>query len=217
MRYINYLLYKFFFIFAVVRYFLNSYPFVSSGSCNFLFFGARIYKSKKIYIGKFNKFKKRSSILFDGFSKSQSILIGSNNVFSDYSIVNAHGGSIEIGNDNFIGERVQIQGKGRVKIGDRCMFSANVFISSSNHDCSDPFSKTYLIHEIKNPVLIGNSVWIGANSVVTAGVRLGNFSIVAAGSVVTKDVDDYTIVAGVPAKLIKRFDFSINQWVSFGL
>ena len=56
------------------------------------------------------------------------------------------------------------------------------------------------------PVTIGANTWIGARAVVLPGVVIGDFCIVAAGAVVTKDVPDYTVVAGVPAKEIKKID-----------
>ena len=60
------------------------------------------------------------------------------------------------------------------------------------------------------PVTIGNDVWIGANVIILSGVSIGDGAIIAAGAVVTKDVEDYSIVGGVPAKLIK-YRFSKEQ------
>ena len=60
---------------------------------------------------------------------------------------------------------------------------------------------------------IESDVWIGSNSIVVAGVRIGTHSVVAGGSVVTKDVPPYSVVAGNPAKILKRFDCESGMWV----
>ncbi|MEO5594445.1 MAG: DapH/DapD/GlmU-related protein, partial [Chitinophagaceae bacterium] len=59
---------------------------------------------------------------------------------------------------------------------------------------------------------IGDGSWIGANSVITAGVTVGMYCVIAAGSVVTKDVPDYSIAAGSPAKIIKQFNHQKKEW-----
>lgn len=56
------------------------------------------------------------------------------------------------------------------------------------------------------PVIIGDNSWIGARSIVLPGVKIGNFCVIAAGSVVNRDVPDYSVVAGVPAKIVKTLD-----------
>lgn len=108
-------------------------------------------------------------------------------------------------------------------IGNYCSISSNVKIGLGTHPInflsSSPlfysknniFGESEYVHlkfndEIKE-TRIGNDVWIGANVLILDGVDIGNGSIIAAGSVVTKDVKDFTVVGGVPAKFIKeRFD-----------
>jgi acetyltransferase-like isoleucine patch superfamily enzyme len=145
--------------------------------------------------------------------KDTAIHIGNRNTFESSARIYAHGGYICVGNNNFFGQRVQIQGKGGVEIGNGCLIAANTFISSSNHNFENPFDEHYLLHEIGKKVVIGDKVWIGANCVVTAGVRIGSYSIIAAGSVVTRDVAGYSMVAGAPAKAIKIYDSQKNEWV----
>ncbi len=93
------------------------------------------------------------------------------------------------------------------------MIAGNTFISSSNHDFSKPSHTNYLRKEIGQKVIISDYVWIGANSVVTAGVKIDKYSIVAAGSIVTKDVPEYCIVAGNPAIIIKTYDSKQKKWI----
>ena len=86
------------------------------------------------------------------------------------------------------------------------MITTHNFIHSSFYG----FIDTYELKKI--PTNIGNDVWIGLNSTILAGVKIGNGSVIGANSVVTKDVEDYAIYAGNPAKLIKyRFDERLIQ------
>lgn len=109
--------------------------------------------------------------------------------------------NICIGNNSELGTRCMIHGN--VVIGSDVIMGPDVKIYARNHiyDRIDiPIriqGKEYLKTEI------GDDVWIGANSILTAGVTVGNHVIIAAGSVVTKDIPDYAIVGGVPAKIIK--------------
>ena len=93
-----------------------------------------------------------------------------------------------------------IQGVGKVYIGDYTQIASNVGIISSNHDLTD--SRKHTIGEIK----IGKYCWIGMNSTVLPNVKLGDFTVVGAGSVVTKSFEGYCVVAGNPAKVIKRLN-----------
>lgn len=87
---------------------------------------------------------------------------------------------------------------------------------STNMQCGMTFSNKQKFVEFKTPIEIGNDVWIGDSVLILDGVKIGDGSIIAAGAVVTKDVPPYSIVGGVPAKVIKyRFDNSeINLLVS---
>lgn len=85
-----------------------------------------------------------------------------------------------------------------IEIGSNTMFSAGVKIISANHDLASG-----LCQWIKeNPIIIGENCWIGANAIILPGVTLGKHCIVGAGAVVTKSFTDYSVVGGVPAKLI---------------
>lgn len=109
------------------------------------------------------------------------------------------------------------------EIGKFCSISGNVtvglpthptnFISTSpiffspNNGTGTTWSNKKTFNDQPERTIIGNDVWIGINSIIMGGIKIGNGAIVAAGSIVTKDVPDYTIVGGVPAKVIrKRFD-----------
>ncbi len=118
---------------------------------------------------------------------------------------------VDIGNHTFIGPGSVIQSAhGRIKIGNHVMFGPCVHIHGGNHI----YDKVGLyMDEVGKEdgddglVLVEDDVWIGANAIIisgTNGIRIGEGSIVAAGAVVTKDVAPYSVVAGVPARCIKK-------------
>lgn len=109
-------------------------------------------------------------------------------------------GSMKVGKNVFINSNLLAMARGGITIEDNVMIAANVQLISNNHD---PFDLMTLICK---PVLIREYAWIGAGATILPGVCVGKHSIVGAGSVVTKDVPDYTIVAGNPARTIKILD-----------
>ena len=84
------------------------------------------------------------------------------------------------------------------------------FFSKNNSGCLISFSEKNLFEEQPERISIGNDVWIGCNCIIMGGVTIGNGAIIGAGAVVTKDVEDYAIVGGVPAKII-RYRFTKEQ------
>jgi acetyltransferase-like isoleucine patch superfamily enzyme len=90
----------------------------------------------------------------------------------------------------------------RIALGDNLLMGPGVKIFSSNHS-THVGTPMNLQPFVEKDIIIGNDVWLGANSVIVAGVTIGEGAIVAAGSVVTKDVPEYTVVGGVPARPIR--------------
>lgn len=110
------------------------------------------------------------------------------------------GKNITIGKNVFFNSGCRFQDQGGIVIGDGVLIGHNVVIATINHGL-DPKE------ERKNhyaPVAIGNHAWIGSNATILPGVTVGEWAVVAAGSVVTKNVEPYTVVGGVPAKVIKH-------------
>jgi len=95
-----------------------------------------------------------------------------------------------------------IDARGGIDIGDHVMVGPYAVIASSNHAHHQTDAPIASVDHVMAPVKIGNDVWIGAHAVVTGGVTIGNGVVVSAGAVVTKDVADYQIVGGVPARVI---------------
>ena len=115
---------------------------------------------------------------------------------------------IKIGRDSLVGEYSVIRGQGGVTVGDRVYTSPGTQIIAVNHVFDDP-ERPFVEQGITaQGIVIEDDVWLGSNCVITDGVRVGKGAVVAAGAVVTKDVPPHTIVAGVPAKVIREIDGS---------
>ncbi len=112
--------------------------------------------------------------------------------------------NVEIGDHCSINHGCYIHGGGGVIIGNNVRIAPHVCIISMEHEYRKPNVPIRLQGYRREPIIIEDDVWIGANAVILKGVRIGRGSVIAAGSVVTRDVPPYSVVAGVPAKLIKR-------------
>lgn len=118
---------------------------------------------------------------------------------------------IKIGSESLIGEYSVIRGQGGVTIGDRVYTSPMTQIIAVNHVFDDP-GRPFIEQGITaKGITIEDDVWLGSACVVTDGVRIGRGSVIAAGAVVTEDVPPHTVVAGVPARVIKQIDGSQNE------
>lgn len=136
----------------------------------------------------------------------ENIKIGSNCTFSKGCFIIAHtDGEIKIG-DNFsinVNSYLGAADGGYINIGNNVLISQNVVLRASNHRFSDISIPINQQGHTVGSIIIEDDCWIGANVVITPNVKIGKHSIVGAGAVVTKDIQPYSIVAGVPAKLIK--------------
>jgi acetyltransferase-like isoleucine patch superfamily enzyme len=116
------------------------------------------------------------------------------------------GKNITIGKNVFLNTGCSFQDRGGINIGNGSMIGMNVTIATLNHGLSlETRNITY-----PSPVIIGENVWIGSNSTILPGVTIGDNSVVAAGAVVTKDVPENTVVAGVPAKVVKKINNNLE-------
>lgn len=110
------------------------------------------------------------------------------------------GRNITVGRDVFINACCHFQDHGGVTIGDGCQIGHNVVFATLNHGLSpEDRQNTY-----PAPIVLGRNVWVGSNATILQGVIIGDNAVIAAGAVVTKDVEPATIVGGVPAKVIRR-------------
>ena len=116
------------------------------------------------------------------------------------------GSGLELGDDVDLARNVLVTTGGGVSIGDRVLVGYGAQIFSTNH--SIPGGRAPIFYAGHEParVLIEKDAWLGANCVVVPGVRIGEGTVVAAGSVVTKDLPAWTICAGVPARVVRERD-----------
>lgn len=121
---------------------------------------------------------------------------------------------IDIGDGTYIGFRCHIIACGRMSIGAGCVIADGVYISDNLHGFSD-FEKPILEQPLSHPgpVTIGDSVWIGEGAKVLPNVTIGSHSVVGAGSVVTKNIPEYSIAVGAPARVIKVYDRDTKTWL----
>ena len=129
-------------------------------------------------------------------------ILGQESVIESYACINNAVGDVVIGDYTRIGLHNTIIGP--VTIGSHVNLAQSVTVSALNHNFSDPsrFIDQQGVNTRK--VTIQDDVWVGANAVILPGVTIGSHSVVAAGSIVTHDVPSHTLVAGVPAKVMKN-------------
>jgi len=107
---------------------------------------------------------------------------------------------IKIGNNVYINSNSLLMARGGITIEDDVMLAANVQLLSNNHD---EYDRQVLSCK---PIHIKRGAWIGAGASILPGVTIGKYAIVGAGAIVTKDVGDYEVAVGVPAKIVKTLD-----------
>lgn len=147
---------------------------------------------------------------------SRRIYLGSNTVVNGELLVFPHGGKITIGDWCFIGEGTRLWSGSNITVGDRVMISHNVNIfDNQTHPLSPRKRHAHFKHILEighpvnieladNPIRIEDDAWIAAGAIILKGVSIGRGAIVAAGSVVTKDVPSFCIAAGNPARVIRK-------------
>lgn len=124
-----------------------------------------------------------------------------------------------IGENVQINDYVHISAMENVTIGNNVLIASKVFISDLNHgnykgkESDSPLSVPNSRKLSTDPVMIKDNVWIGEGVCIMAGVTIGVGCVIGASSVVTKNIPDYSIAVGSPARVIKQFDFMKNEWL----
>lgn len=115
--------------------------------------------------------------------------------------------NLTAGRNVAIDEGVDLYNVAPIHIGHLVAISRRAFLCTASHDISD--IRRPLTYK---PIIIGNGVWIGAEAIICPGVTIGDGAVVAAGAVVTKDVQPWTVVGGNPAKYIKERPVKKEEW-----
>ena len=150
-----------------------------------------------------------SNISIDKTSTINNVVIGNNTkIAANVNIFGNEGSLLEIGESSYIGPNCLIEGfNAKVIIGSHVSFAQNVnLMSGSGPNASTKMQKIF--PGIKGPVCIGNHTWIGASVVIMPNVNIGKCCVIAANSFVNKSFDDYSIIGGSPAKLIRKLSKS---------
>lgn len=139
-----------------------------------------------------------------------SFVLGAWSTIEDFSCVNNAMGAVIIGEQTRIGLSNTIIGP--VNIGNQVNIAQHVVMSGLNHGYEDIHTAPRAQKCSTALITIEDDCWIGANVVITAGVTIGKHCVIAAGSVVTKDIPPYSIAAGNPARVIKQYNFESGVW-----
>lgn len=169
-----------------VKLFLN--PFKHTKGKN-----ARICRNSRIDVMPFNNF-----------------VLGDNSTIEDFCTINNGVGDVLIGQRSRIGMGNVLIGP--VTIGNDVILAQNIVMSGLNHGYEDITLPPHNQPVTKKTITLEDEVWVGANVVIVAGVTIGKHAVIAAGSVVTKDVPPYSVVAGNPAKIIKKYNSATESW-----
>ncbi len=169
-----------------VKYLIN--PFVHKRSK-----GARIASLVRMDVLPFNSFS-----------------IGKKSKIDDFATINNGVGDVHIGENTLVGLGNVIIGP--VNLGNNIILAQNIVISGLNHNYDDVKTPIKDQGVSTDLITIEDDCWIGANAVITAGVKIGKHSVVAGGSVVTKNIPPYSVAVGNPARVIKRYNPMTQQW-----
>jgi len=151
--------------------------------------------------------------------------VGEKTMINAQILFESRDGSVQIGKRSYVGSTTQIICRNRVTIGDDVTIAWGVMIYDHNSHSLDWRQRTKVVKQFYDsygasrcyedldwtdvmsaPISIGDKVWIGFDAVILKGVNIGEGAIIAARSVVTRDVEPYTVVAGNPAVVVKRLD-----------
>ena len=141
-------------------------------------------------------FKNLRSIISRLFGNSDETTFVNPPFYCDY------GSNIEVGKNCFINYNCVFLDNAKIILGDNCMLAPNISIYTAGHPLHPDNRR--LGHEYGIPVTIGDNVWLGGNTVICPGVHIGSNCVIGAGSVVTKDIPDWSLAAGNPCRVIRQ-------------
>lgn len=174
----------------------------SKGSNCFIEKNVRFYAPQRVHLG--HRVFIGEGAFIDAASRGSEIQVKDGAHISQDVVLRAVGGKIVIDEMVSVGTRSIIYGGGDVKIGRYSLLSNCVELISGNHVFKDPSIPIRFQGRETGKIVIGEDVWLGARVIVLPGVTIGKGSVVGAGAIVTKDVPSYSIVVGIPARVIKK-------------
>tara|TARA_R110002050_G_scaffold300444_1_gene469820 strand:+ start:3808 stop:4515 length:708 start_codon:yes stop_codon:yes gene_type:complete len=193
--------------FAVFRGILFVKPYLkSSKGIIFAESGAKIQFGHKVKVGSGLNLMKSSlinALSYKGVEIGDNFTLGKYSIIECTGVLRNVGSSLKIGNNVGINHYCFIGVRGDIEIGNNVIFGPRVNVFSENHNFDSIEIPIKNQGVTKGKTIIGNDVWIGANVSIMSGVSIGDGCVIAAGAVVTKSIPAYSIIGGVPAKIIK--------------
>jgi acetyltransferase-like isoleucine patch superfamily enzyme len=135
---------------------------------------------------------------------SGNLYIENDVIIKRFSHLSAKNSKVIVQRHSYVGYNNWVGGKGNITIGENFISGMNVVIISSNHDYENIVVPYHSGFEIADDIVIGQNVWVGANSVILPGTSVGSGSVIAAGSIVSRNFPDNVLVAGAPAEIVKK-------------
>lgn len=182
------------------------YSKIFNGPCKRIKVGGpvRFINRRQVHIGNDVLLGKNCEFIPSRKTIAQAIVIGDHSEVHEDCVLRTFDGYIHIGKSCSINRQGYIWGGGGVTIGNMVRIGPRVNITTNNHVFKDKSRPIMEQGQDFSPIVIEDDVWIGVNVTILPGVTIGTGSVIGAGAVVTKDVQPFTVVAGVPAKIIKR-------------
>lgn len=176
-----------------------------------------------LYTKKFEKFG-HDSVLYHPLCirGRENICIGNHTTILNgvrmqvYNDLTGEQSKIKIGDNCYIGYNNTFLAGGNITLEDGVLMASNILISSENHSI-DPESPDYYMNQKLScaPIVVGEGTWIGEKVSILSGVTIGKKCVIGAGSIVTKDIPDFSIAVGSPAKVIKKYNFNTHEWEKY--
>ena len=143
------------------------------------------------------------------------IEIGKNVYLSRNIILNVfNNGKLQLEDGVYVGNCCHINCANSISIRKNTLLADNVYIADVDHEYRDvSMPIKYQGYTVGGDIIIDSGSWIGANSIILPGVRIGKNSVIGANSIVSSDIPDYCVAVGIPAKVIKRFDNIKKEWI----
>lgn len=152
----------------------------------------------------FEDFVSINALSENGISFGRNVTIGKGAIITCTGVIANKGVGIAIGDYSAVGAQSFLGGQGGIRIGNNVIMGPGVRIFSENHNYDDISIPIRLQGESRKGVIIEDDCWVGAGVTILDGVTVGTGSLIAAGSVVTKSIPSFSVVCGVPARIIKN-------------
>lgn len=192
---------------SLIKTFISLWNWINRPFFNELSLSAKLHPfayfkcKRRISIGANTLISAHSRLIVD--KPNSFIKIGANSYIFPYAFLMTYGGFISIGDNCSVNPFCILYGHGGLTIGNGVRIAAGTVIIPANHGYSDINIPIFQQPLNTHGISVGDNVWVGANVSILDGVKISHDAIIAAGAVVTQDVEPYHIVGGVPARLIK--------------